>query len=104
MAVSPTSNFNRRTSLILRTDNLLAGKLILPFEGEAACHCVVQRRLACGNHSGEAERCSGIGLKLFGFIAEPVFAFIPESCSRSSRNPVRKSQTAESCSRRRPGE
>src|SRR5499427_4133489 len=29
----PTSNFNRRTSLILRTDNLLAGKLILPFEG-----------------------------------------------------------------------
>src|SRR6204780_3189185 len=39
----PTSNFNLRTSLILRTDNLLAGKLILPFEGEAACHCVVQR-------------------------------------------------------------
>src|SRR6204780_3312925 len=39
----PTSNFNRRTSLILRTDNLLAGKLILPFEGEAACHYVVQR-------------------------------------------------------------
>ena len=29
---------------ILRTDNLLAGKLILPFLGEAACHCVVQRR------------------------------------------------------------
>jgi hypothetical protein len=29
--------------LILRTDNLLAGKLILPFQGEAACHCVVQR-------------------------------------------------------------
>src|SRR5215471_12306860 len=29
----PTSNFNRRTSLILRTDNLLAGKLILPFGG-----------------------------------------------------------------------
>jgi hypothetical protein len=25
-------------------DNLLAGKLILPFEGKAACHCVVQRR------------------------------------------------------------
>src|SRR5512142_1214826 len=39
----PTSNFNRRTSLILRTDNLLAGKLILPFEREATCHCVVQR-------------------------------------------------------------
>src|SRR6516164_8157799 len=85
----PTSNFNRRTSLILRTDNLLAGKLILPFEGEAACHCVVQRRSACGNHSGEAERGSGIGLKVFGFIAESVFAFIPESCSGSSRNAVR---------------
>jgi hypothetical protein len=32
---------------------------------------------ACGNHSGEAERSSGIGLKLFGFIPEPVFTFIP---------------------------
>jgi hypothetical protein len=69
-------------------DNLLAGKLIL-LSGEAACHCVVQRRLACGNHSGEAEPDSGIDLKLFGFIAEPVFAFIPESCSRSPRNAVR---------------
>jgi len=37
----------------------------------------------------QAERDSGIGLKLFGFIAEPVFAFIPESCSRSPRNAVR---------------
>ena len=44
---------------------------------------------ACGNHSGEAERCSGVGLKPFGFIPEPVFTFIPESCSRSSRNTVR---------------
>ncbi len=42
---------------------------------------------ACGNHSGEAERCSGIGLKLFGFIAEPVFAFIPESRSSCSGFP-----------------
>ena len=37
----------------------------------------------------QAERDSGIGLKLFGFIAESVFTFIPESCSRSSRNSVR---------------
>ena len=37
----------------------------------------------------QAERCSGIGLKLFGFIAESAFIFIPESCSRSSRNSVR---------------
>ena len=31
----------------------------------------------------------GIGLKVFGFIAESVFAFIPEPCSGSSRNAVR---------------
>ncbi len=37
----------------------------------------------------QAERDSGIGLKLFGFIAESVFTFIPESCSRSPRNTVR---------------
>jgi hypothetical protein len=44
---------------------------------------------ACGIHSGEAEHLSEIGLKLFDFIAELVFAFIPESCSGSSRNAVR---------------
>jgi hypothetical protein len=38
---------------------------------------------------GQAERDSGIGLKLFGFIAESVFTFIPECCSRSSQNSVR---------------
>lgn len=43
----------------------------------------------CGNHSGEVERFSGIDLKLFGFIAELVFAFIPEFCSGLSRNTVR---------------
>ena len=37
----------------------------------------------------QAERGSGIGLKLFGFIAESVFTFIPESCSGSPRNAVR---------------
>jgi hypothetical protein len=43
-------------------------------------------------HAGdscETERCSGIGLKLFGFIPEPAFTFIPESRSESSRNTVR---------------
>src|SRR5579884_3271427 len=92
----PTSNFNRRTSLILRTDNLLAGKLILPFEGEAACHCVVQRCSAYGNHSGEAERGSGnrpksirlhrgIGVRLH---PGTLFGIIPECRSASSRNRV----------------
>src|ERR1700722_6222142 len=85
----PTSNFNLRTSLILRTDNLLAGKLILPFEGRLPAIVLSSATTACGNHSGEAEHHSGIGLKLFGFIPEPVFTFIPESCSRSSRNTVR---------------
>ena len=37
----------------------------------------------------QAERDSGMGLKLFGFIAESVFAFIPEPRSESSRNAVR---------------
>jgi hypothetical protein len=34
--------------------------------------------------SGEAERGSGIGLKLFGFIPDSVFTFIPDHCSESS--------------------
>jgi len=37
----------------------------------------------------QGERGSGIGLRLFGFIPEPVFTFISESCSGSSRNAVR---------------
>jgi hypothetical protein len=37
----------------------------------------------------QAERHSGIGLKLFGFIAESVFTITPESCSGSPRNSVR---------------
>jgi len=36
----------------------------------------------------QAERGSGIGLKLFGFIAESSFIIIPESCSGSPRNTV----------------
>ena len=37
----------------------------------------------------QAERHSGIGLELFGFIVESVFTIIPESCSGSPRNTVR---------------
>ena len=71
-------------------DNLLAGKLILPVSrGGYLPLCCPALLRACGNHSGEAEHDSGIGLKLFGFIPEPLFTFIPESCSRSSRNTVR---------------
>src|SRR5579872_2768360 len=61
-----------------------------PFRGGGCMPlCCPALLRACGNHSGKAERDSGIGLKLFGFIPEPVFTFIPESCSRSSRNTVR---------------
>jgi hypothetical protein len=35
----------------------------------------------------QAERDSGVSRKLFGFIAESVFTFIPEFCSRSSGFP-----------------
>ena len=37
----------------------------------------------------QAEHGSGIGLKLFGFIAESVFTIIPESSSGSLQNTVR---------------
>src|SRR5215467_9694486 len=60
-----------------------------PFRGGCLPLCCPAPLSACGNHSGEAERSYGIGLKLFGFIPEPVFTFIPESCSGSSRNTVR---------------
>jgi hypothetical protein len=61
-----------------------------PFRRERLLAIVLSSALsACGNHSGEAERDSGIGLKLFGFIAEPVFTFNPESCSGSARKAVR---------------
>jgi hypothetical protein len=73
----------------LRTDNFLAGKLTSLSGGACLPLCCPALLAACGNHSGEAEHHSGIGLKLFGFIPEAVFTFIPESCSRSSRNTVR---------------
>ena len=61
-----------------------------PFRGGGCLpFCCPALLRACGNHSGEAERGYGIGLKLFGFIPEPVFTFNPESRSRSSRNTVR---------------
>jgi hypothetical protein len=64
--------------LVLRTDNLLAGKLSSLSLGCLPLRCPAP--LACGNYSGEAERGSGIGPKLFGFI--------PESRSRSPESPV----------------
>src|SRR5215831_4334413 len=59
----------------------MAGTLILPFQGGCLPLFCPALLATCENHSGEAEHDSGIGLKPFGFI--------PESCSRSSRNTVR---------------
>ena len=44
------------------------------------CRVDVQRRLACGNYSGEGERHSGVGEFLFNFPPESLFTF--------ARNPV----------------
>jgi hypothetical protein len=49
----------------------------------------VQRRYFVGKIPGQAEQHSGIGQKVFGFTPEFVFAFSPERCSASARNPVR---------------
>src|SRR5215475_7055757 len=85
----PTSNFNRRTSLILRTDNLLAGKLILPFEGRLPA-IVLSSATTCLWKSFRRSRTR--------FRDRPetdrlhpgtAFTFIPESCSGSTRNTVR---------------
>ena len=67
-----------------------------PFLREATCHCVVQRRSACGNHSGSSRTRfrdrpetvrlhRGIGVHLHPGI---LFGFTPEQRSESSRNRV----------------
>src|SRR5580704_11752442 len=57
---------------------------ILPFSGRLPAS-VLSSAAGLTEIRVQAERDSGIGLKLFGFIAESVFTFIPESCSRSPR-------------------
>src|SRR5579863_2248821 len=92
----PTSNFNRRTSLILRTDNLLAGKLILPFEGRLPA-IVLSSATTCLWKSFRRSRTPfrdrpetvrlhpGTGVHLHPGI---LFEIIPEHRSESSRNRV----------------
>src|SRR5215831_9435020 len=92
----PTSNFSRRTSLILRTDNLLAGKLILPFEGRlpaillsSAAICLwksFRRSRTPFRDRPETVRLHrGTGVRLHPGI---LFEIIPEYPSESPRNRV----------------
>src|SRR5215831_9953274 len=92
----PTSNFNRRTSLILRTDNLLPGKLILPFQGRlpaivlsSAAICLwtsFRRSRTQFRDRPETVRLHrGICVHLHPGI---LFEIIPECRSESSRNRV----------------
>src|ERR1700733_16177232 len=61
---------------------------ILPFLGRLLAN-VLSSAVGLMEIRAQAERVSGIDLKLFGFIAESVFTFIPEYCSGSPRNSVR---------------
>src|SRR5690349_20268388 len=92
----PTSNFNRRTSLILRTDNLLAGKLILPFEGRlpaivlsSAAICLWKsfrrNRTPFRDRAETVRHHPGTGVHLHPGI---LFEINPEHRSASSRNRV----------------
>src|SRR5215469_13203315 len=101
----PTSNFNRRTSLILRTDNLLAGKLILPFEGRllaivlsSAAICLwksFRRSRTPFRDRPETVRLHpGTGVHLHPGI---LFGIIPECRSESSRNRVHLAPDSPPC-------
>src|SRR5215469_14656441 len=103
----PTSNFNRRTSLILRTDNLLAGKLILPFEGRlpaivlsSAAICLWKSfRRSRTPFRGRPESVRlhrGISVHLHPGI---LFEIIPKHCSESSRNRVHLAPDSPICGR-----
>src|SRR6202012_5337178 len=95
----PTSNFNLRTSLILRTDNLLAGKLILPFEGRLPAIVLssaallwksFRRSRTLFRDRPETVRLHpGTGVRLHPGI---LFEMIPERRSESSRNRVHLAQ------------
>jgi len=65
-------------------DNLLAGTLVLPWEGPL-CRVHVQRRRPVEIIPGHRENHSGIERKLFAFPPEQLFAITPESRSSSPR-------------------
>src|SRR5579862_7194540 len=82
-------------SLVLRMDVLLAGKLILPFAGEALCRIFVQRHLPVENIPGKSNTIPGRLKKCSpsarnGVQNQPgiVFSFVAESCSASPGFPT----------------
>src|SRR5579862_8733552 len=101
----PTSNFSRRTSFILRMDNLLAGKLILPFEGRLPA-IVLSSAAICLWKSFRRSRTQfrdrpetvrlhpGTGVHLHPGI---LFEITPELRSESSRNRVHLAPDSPSC-------
>ena len=82
----PTSNFNRRTSLILRTDNLLAGKQS-SFLGRLPA-IVLSSAVGLWKLNRRSRTRFRDRPKTVRFIPESVFTFIPEHCSDSPRNAV----------------
>jgi hypothetical protein len=78
----PQAQFKSQSKnfFVSRTDNLLAGKQS-PFLGEAVAIVLSSPAGLWKLFRDQAERGSGIGLKLFGFIRN--------RCSPSPRNPVR---------------
>src|SRR5215468_7012599 len=84
----PTSNFNRRTSLILRTDNLLAGKLILPFEGRLPAIVLSSAAICLWKSFRRSRTQLRDRPETVHLHPGILFGFIPEHRSPSSRNRV----------------
>jgi hypothetical protein len=79
---------------ITRTVSWLASDL--PFLGRLLAIVMSSAASLWKIFRDQAERGSGIGLKMFSFIAESVFTIIPESCSGSSWNSVAQDQRSSS--------
>jgi hypothetical protein len=76
---NPNSYFKRKTSLILRMDNLLAGKLTSRWEANLPRD--VQRCSplnACRKHSAEADHHSARRRLLIAFRLESLIGLVPE--------------------------
>src|SRR5580692_7429726 len=76
---SPNSYFKRKTSLILRMDNLLAGKLTSRWKANLPRYVQRSSSLnACGKHSAEVDHRSARGRLLIAFRLESLIGLAPE--------------------------